>query len=152
MTTLSATTTAYYPNLPALIPQSYESSSLLENPKFTNGAGPFNFEAGNSKGTLPVLHLNPYSWSKVSSVIYLDSPAGVGFSYSENTSIYVNGDLQTASDTHTFLLKWFELFPEFVANPFYIAGESYAGIYVPTLASNVAIGTKSGVKPIINFK
>ncbi|KAK3028803.1 hypothetical protein RJ639_039069 [Escallonia herrerae] len=88
----------------------------------------------------------------VSSVIYLDSPAGVGFSYSESTSIYVNGDLQTASDTHTFLLKWFELFPEFLANPFYMAGESYAGIYVPTLASNVAIGIKTGVKPIINFK
>ncbi|KAK3002750.1 hypothetical protein RJ639_017880, partial [Escallonia herrerae] len=114
--------------------------------------GPFNFEVGNSTGTLPVLHLNPYSWSKVSSVIYLDSPAGVGFSYSENTSNYVNGDFQTASDTHTFLLKWFELFPEFVANPFYIAGESYAGIYVPTLASDVALGTKTGAKPIINFK
>lgn len=29
-------------------------------------AGPFNFAQGPPKGGLPVLHLNPYSWSKVS--------------------------------------------------------------------------------------
>ncbi|GMP21748.1 hypothetical protein CsSME_00000053 [Camellia sinensis var. sinensis] len=67
--------------------------------------GPFNFEAGKTEGSLPKLHLNPYSWSKVSNMIYLDSPAGVGFSYSKNTTIYKTGDLQTASDTHDFLIK-----------------------------------------------
>jgi len=35
----------------------------------------------------------------------LDSPAGVGFSYSKNKSKYATGDLKTASDTHAFLLK-----------------------------------------------
>ncbi|XP_059625414.1 serine carboxypeptidase-like 20 [Cornus florida] len=114
--------------------------------------GPFNFEAGKSKGSLPSLHLNPYSWSKVSNIIYLDSPAGVGFSYSPNTTAYRTGDIQTAKDTHAFLLKWFEQYPEFLSNPFYISGESYAGVYVPTLASNVAEGIKSGVNPLINFK
>ncbi|CAJ1823215.1 unnamed protein product [Sphenostylis stenocarpa] len=114
--------------------------------------GPFNFEAPKSKGDLPTLHINPYSWSKVSNIIYLDSPAGVGLSYSTNKSKYVTGDLQTASDTHVFLLKWFEQFPEFQANPFYIAGESYAGVYVPTLAFEVAKGIRSGAKPVINFK
>ncbi|KAI3459132.1 hypothetical protein Pfo_015795 [Paulownia fortunei] len=114
--------------------------------------GPFNFEAAKQRGGLPVLHLNRYSWSKVASIIYLDSPVGVGFSYSLNTTYYVNGDLQTAAETHLFLLKWFEQFPEFTANPFYIAGESYAGIYIPTLASDVVKGVKAGVNPIINFK
>ncbi|KAL2555413.1 Serine carboxypeptidase-like 20 [Forsythia ovata] len=114
--------------------------------------GPFNFDAAKQPGGMPTLRLNPYSWSKVSSIIYLDSPAGVGFSYSYNTSIYQTGDLKTAYDTHLFLLKWFEQFPEFVGNEFYIAGESFAGIYVPTLASDVHKGIKSGVKPVINFK
>ncbi|GMH20845.1 hypothetical protein Nepgr_022687 [Nepenthes gracilis] len=114
--------------------------------------GPFNFEAPKKRGDLPTLHLNPYSWSKVSNVIYLDSPAGVGFSYSRNTSDYITGDLKTASDTHTFLLKWFELYQEFLANPFFIAGESYAGVYVPTLASNIVKGLDSGITPVINFK
>ncbi|XP_057482860.1 serine carboxypeptidase-like 20 [Actinidia eriantha] len=114
--------------------------------------GPFNFEMANTKGSLPKLHLNPYSWSKVSSIIYLDSPAGVGFSYSSNESDYITGDLKTASDSHTFVLKWFELYPEFLSNPFFIAGESYAGIYVPTLAYEVVKGINARVKPIINFK
>ncbi|KAI8030730.1 Serine carboxypeptidase-like 7 [Camellia lanceoleosa] len=114
--------------------------------------GPFNFEAGKTEGSLPKLHLNPYSWSKVSNMIYLDSPAGVGFSYSKNTTIYKTGDLQTAFDTHDFLIKWFNLYPEFVSNPFYIAGESYGGVYVPTLTSQVLKGLIAGEKPIINLK
>ncbi|KAF5944139.1 hypothetical protein HYC85_018216, partial [Camellia sinensis] len=77
---------------------------------------------------------------EVSNIIYLDSPAGVGFSYSENMTFYSTGDLQTASETNIFLLKWFNLFPEFLSNPFYIAGESYGGIYVPTLASEIVKG------------
>ncbi|EOA16514.1 hypothetical protein CARUB_v10004672mg [Capsella rubella] len=115
--------------------------------------GPFNFELPKKKNTsLPLVHLNPYSWSKVSNIIYLDSPVGVGFSYSNNESDYETGDTKTAVDSHAFLLKWFELFPEFQSNPFYISGESYAGVYVPTLASEVVKGNKNGVKPALNLK
>lgn len=32
------------------------------------------------------------------------------------------------------------MFPEFQSNPFFISGESYAGVYVPTLASEVVKG------------
>ena len=41
----------------------------------------------------------------MSSVLYLDSPAGVGLSYSKNVSDYETGDLKTAADSHSFLLK-----------------------------------------------
>lgn len=106
--------------------------------------GPFNFEAGKPRGSLPTLHLNPHSWSKVSNMIYLDSPAGVGLSYSGNVSDYETGDLKTALDSHIFLLKWFEIYSEYASNPFFISGESYAGIYVPTLAYEVAKGNWTG--------
>ncbi|OIW01325.1 hypothetical protein TanjilG_10486 [Lupinus angustifolius] len=114
--------------------------------------GPFNFEKPKTKGTLPKLHLNPYSWSKVSNIIYLDSPAGVGFSYSKNKSDYKTGDLKTAIDSHTFLLEWFKLYPEFLSNPLFLAGESFAGIYVPTLAQQIVQGFNAGAKPKLNFK
>ncbi|XP_050913503.1 serine carboxypeptidase 1 [Lathyrus oleraceus] len=104
----------------------------------------FNFDKPVN-GSLPKLHLNPYSWSKVSNIIYLDSPVGVGFSYSKNTSQYETGDEKTATDSHTFLLK-------FLANPLYLAGESYAGVYVPTLAHKVVQGIEAGIKPKLNFK
>uniref|UniRef100_A0A804RM08 Carboxypeptidase n=1 Tax=Zea mays TaxID=4577 RepID=A0A804RM08_MAIZE len=119
---------------------------------FVYGNGPFNFEPGSSPGSLPKLQLNPYSWSKVSNIMYLDSPAGVGMSYSLNRSDYVTGDLKTAADAHKFLSKWFELYPEFQLNPFYISGESYAGVYIPTITDEVVKGIERGVKPRINFK
>jgi serine carboxypeptidase-like clade 1 len=31
-----------------------------------------------------------------------------------------------AIDNYNFLLEWFNLFPEFRSNPFYVTGESYA--------------------------
>ncbi|XP_065874639.1 serine carboxypeptidase 1-like [Euphorbia lathyris] len=114
--------------------------------------GPFNYEKGPQQDSFPTLHLNPFSWSKVSNIIYLDSPCGVGLSYSNNSSNYQTDDWHTAADTHSFLLEWFELYPEFLKNPFYISGESYAGIYVPTLSFNVVQGIKAGVQPVLNFK
>ncbi|KAI3829879.1 hypothetical protein L1987_04010 [Smallanthus sonchifolius] len=111
--------------------------------------GPFSFE---KTGGLPKLHLNPYTWTKVSNMIYLDSPAGVGMSYSANKTDYITGDTKTASDSHKFLLEWFKLYPEYLSNPFFIAGESYAGVYVPTLSYEVVKGLDAGDQPTLNFK
>ncbi|KAE8668752.1 Serine carboxypeptidase 1 [Hibiscus syriacus] len=88
---------------------------------------------------------------QISNIIYLNSSVGVGFSYSKNQSDYTTGDLRTAIDTHAFLLKWFELYPEFLSNPFFIAGESYAGIYVPTLSFELVKGIDAHTKPVLNF-
>uniref|UniRef100_A0ACD5UAF6 Uncharacterized protein n=2 Tax=Avena sativa TaxID=4498 RepID=A0ACD5UAF6_AVESA len=114
--------------------------------------GSLQFRAREHSRRAPKLQLNPYSWSKVSNIMYLDSPAGVGMSYSLNKLDYTTGDMKTAADAHTFLLKWFELYPELQSNSFYISGESYAGIYIPTLADEVVKGTRKALKPRINFK
>ncbi|KAK1426913.1 hypothetical protein QVD17_15593 [Tagetes erecta] len=116
---------------------------------FVYGHGPFNFE---KTGSMPKLHLNPYTWTKVSNVMYLDSPAGVGMSYSKNKTDYITKDTKTALDSHKFLLEWFKLYPEYLSNPFFIAGESYAGVYIPTLCSQVVKGLHAGDKPTLNFK
>ncbi|GAQ91793.1 serine carboxypeptidase [Klebsormidium nitens] len=114
--------------------------------------GPFKFHPDNGIDELPTLKLNKYSWSKVANTIYLDSPAFVGLSYSRNETDAITNDLRTAEDTHTFLLKWLQQYPRFLDHDFYIAGESYAGIYVPTLAREVDAGIEAGVEPKINFK
>ncbi|XP_010533892.1 PREDICTED: serine carboxypeptidase-like 31 isoform X2 [Tarenaya hassleriana] len=80
------------------------------------------------------LKFNPYAWNKAN-MLFLESPVGVGFSYSNTTSDYKNlGDDFTANDAYVFLHKWFERFPSYKKRTFYIAGESYAGKYVPELA------------------
>ncbi|XP_031500468.1 serine carboxypeptidase-like 31 [Nymphaea colorata] len=96
----------------------------------TQEIGPF---IVNSRGN--GLELNPYAWNKEANVLFLESPVGVGFSYSNMTSDYdLLGDDFTANDTYSFLHNWFKKFPEYRNHSFYIAGESYAGKYVPELA------------------
>ncbi|CAI0411689.1 unnamed protein product [Linum tenue] len=99
------------------------------------------------------LYLNPYSWNNLANLLFLESPAGVGFSYSNTTAdYYTAGDNSTAEDSYTFLINWFERFPQYKHRDFYIAGESYAGHYVPQL-SQIIYERNIGVKnPVINFK
>lgn len=99
------------------------------------------------------LSLNPYSWNKLANLLFLESPAGVGFSYSNTTTdLYTAGDQRTAEDAYIFLTEWFERFPQYKHREFYIAGESYAGHYVPQLSKIVFEKNKGIENPAINFK
>ncbi|XP_057850536.2 serine carboxypeptidase II-3-like [Cryptomeria japonica] len=98
------------------------------------------------------LYSNPYAWNKVANTLFLESPAGVGFSYSNTSSDYDNSnDDITARDSYTFLLNWFERFPQYKNREFYIAGESYAGFYVPELADTILKNNNSRTS-FINLK
>ncbi|XP_021316608.1 P-(S)-hydroxymandelonitrile lyase-like isoform X2 [Sorghum bicolor] len=86
------------------------------------------------------LLLNEYAWNK-------------GFSYSNTSSdLLVAGDISTAHDSYTFLVKWFERFPQYKYRDFYIAGESYGGHYVPQLSQLVYRNNIGVEKPVINLK
>ncbi|XP_002517751.2 serine carboxypeptidase-like 40 [Ricinus communis] len=99
------------------------------------------------------LYSNQFAWNNVANVLFLESPAGVGFSYSNRTSDYNNsGDRHTAADNYMFLLRWLERFPEYKDRDFYISGESYAGHYVPQLAHNILYHNRKAGKNIINLK
>lgn len=79
---------------------------------------------------------NKFSWNNLANMIYLESPAGVGFSYNDNGDADKHyDDAKSGEDNRRALVHFFTKFPEYANNPFYIAGESYAGVYVPTLAS-----------------
>lgn len=89
----------------------------------------------------------------VANVLFLESPAGVGFSYSNTTSDYDRaGDKSSAKDAYVFLINWLERFPQYKTRDFYIAGESYAGHYVPQLAYTILLNNKFFNQTIINLK
>ncbi|XP_023888952.1 serine carboxypeptidase-like 45 isoform X1 [Quercus suber] len=98
------------------------------------GAGAF-CEHGPFRPSGDILVKNYYSWNKEANMLYLESPAGVGFSFSANKSFYdsVNDEL-AAQDNLEFLQRWFTKFPEYKGRDLFITGESYAGHYVPQLA------------------
>jgi len=100
--------------------------------------GPFTINSDNT------LSQRPVRWNQVANVIYIESPVGVGFSYS-STNNYACSDDRSAQENMEALNVFFNLkFPELKQNKLYITGESYAGIYVPTLAEAILNGVKDG--------
>ncbi|CAJ0916255.1 unnamed protein product, partial [Mesorhabditis belari] len=81
--------------------------------------------------------LNPYSWNKYANIIFLDAPAGVGFSVRRD-GLWNYTDDEVANDNLIAMMLWFGKFPERRANDFYVAGESYGGTYVPMLAQRLS--------------
>jgi carboxypeptidase C (cathepsin A) len=74
-------------------------------------------------------------------MLYIEQPAGVGYSYCDYSSWSPNNrtipqdchhsDDTIGRDNLYVILHWFEKYPEYKANDLYVSGESYGGIYVP---------------------
>jgi len=83
---------------------------------------------------------NPWSWTKLANTFIIESPIGVGYSYCANQldgKMCKNTDKFTASTARAALQDFFLKFPEFASNDFFITGESYAGVYIPTLSKEI---------------
>ncbi|CAL9233719.1 unnamed protein product [Arabidopsis halleri] len=110
--------------------------------------GPFRISKTGSN-----LYLNNFSWNTEANLLFLESPVGVGFSYTNTSSDFEeSGDERTAQDNLIFLTSWMSRFPQYQYRDFYIAGESYAGHYVPQLAKKIHEYYKDCKNPVINLK
>lgn len=126
------------------------------------------------------LRSNPHAWNTVANVLYMEAPAGVGFSYSTaGAADYSNNDAQTAQDNLNALISFFTKFPEYAGREFFVSvrcradgavlgarrpasradaralggqGESYGGIYVPTLTKAIVDHNKAGAQPKFNIQ
>ncbi|GKT50977.1 carboxypeptidase Y A [Colletotrichum spaethianum] len=91
---------------------------------------------------------NPNSWTEHFNVVYLDQPAGVGFSYVDNRtdgeppampSRTQASSLTPASslDSIAFIRLLYEASPSLASADLHLSGGSFAGRYVPTLAASI---------------
>ncbi|CAG8690784.1 14354_t:CDS:10 [Cetraspora pellucida] len=76
------------------------------------------------------------SWIEFANVLYVDQPVGTGFSY-VNATGYLRNVSQVPGQFLTFLDKFFEIFPEFSKDDMYLAGESFAGTFIPYIAAGI---------------
>uniref|UniRef100_A0A8C5SP25 Carboxypeptidase n=1 Tax=Laticauda laticaudata TaxID=8630 RepID=A0A8C5SP25_LATLA len=90
--------------------------------------GPFRVQPDGA-----TLKYNGYAWNQLAHILYLESPVGVGYSYSDSQD-YQTNDTEVARINYLALKEFFNLFPEHLPKDLYLAGESYGGIYIPTLA------------------
>ncbi|VDK24095.1 unnamed protein product [Anisakis simplex] len=77
----------------------------------------------------------------MASVVYIESPAGVGFSYATDGNITTSDD-QTSLENYEAVKAFFTKYPSFRNHSTYIMGESYGGVYVPTLIARIIDGMK----------
>ena len=107
----------------------------------------------------PQLILNPYRWTRMAHLLVIENPVGVGYSYCHRTTTEthhtttttlpcLNNDTTTAQRTLQALIDFYthklptstyyhhhnnNVPPPPPLPPFYLMGESYAGVYIPTL-------------------
>jgi carboxypeptidase C (cathepsin A) len=104
------------------------------------GNGPWSLQrpfAAGGGGSLAVRR-NRSSWNRIANVVYLDQPRYSG--YSTGTARYVTS---MAIATRDFI-RWLDRFrlrhPALARRPLYLAGESFAGQYIPAFAGALMAG------------
>jgi len=91
---------------------------------------------------------NPYAWTKKSAMIFVEQPGGTGFSTASSQWTGEEADKRTqddvAKDFYAFLQNLYTVFGEGLAEKkIYITGESYAGMYIPSIARGIYLGNKN---------
>lgn len=80
------------------------------------------------------LHRNPESWTRDSAMLFVEYPLGVGFSLAGARRLPATS-AAAAVDLVSGLQHFFEERPQLAGRPLVLAGESYAGKYVPEAAA-----------------
>ena len=96
------------------------------------------------------------SWNEYADILFLDQPVGTGFSY-VNTNSYTTSLPQAADEVVYFLQQFVQVFPEYSRDvdlrfgsqgsgvDVYLAGESFAGQYIPYSANAIVKSPNSPV-------
>eukprot|EP00918_Siedleckia_nematoides_P078744 GHVU01172374.1.p1 GENE.GHVU01172374.1~~GHVU01172374.1.p1 ORF type:complete len:299 (+),score=54.66 GHVU01172374.1:524-1420(+) len=88
---------------------------------------------------------NPFSWTKVGDVLYVDQPLGTGFSIANNVANFVTNEEQIALHMTIFLTELLKKHPSIKNRPFFLAGESYAGHFIPSIALHLLQNPVEGI-------
>lgn len=110
------------------------------------GIGPFT-NPDNSTGQWQ-LRDNNNTWNKYAHLLFIDQPAGVGLSsFSAARNGYASNGTELGHDVALALAAFFtDKHPELASNPVYLFGESYAGHYVPHIATYIL---EHGAEPVL---
>ncbi|KAM9992795.1 hypothetical protein ACTFIY_010227 [Dictyostelium cf. discoideum] len=97
--------------------------------------GPLRF-IGNSDNS-DKFYINPWSWHNSANMLYIDQPFGTGLSFVSDNDGLVTNDLEINQNFYQFIQEFFQIFSNYSTLPFFISGESYAGHYIPHMASYI---------------
>ncbi|KAG1173433.1 hypothetical protein G6F71_005666 [Rhizopus microsporus] len=82
------------------------------------------------------LSINKGGWQKYATNVYVDQPVGTGYSFADLDS-YMHNMTQITEEFVQFMDKLYDIFPKLRQQDLYIAGESFAGSYIPYFANRI---------------
>lgn len=86
-----------------------------------------------------VLESNPGAWNRVFGILFLDNPIGSGFSIAPQPEDIPRDVNSVAKHLYIAITRFINSDPtSFKSRPVYVAGESYAGKYVPAIGYYIA--------------
>jgi len=97
--------------------------------------GPFSWSWGQAVPTV-----NEFSWTNLSSILFVEQPVGTGFSQGTPD---ITDEVGVANQLIGFFQQFLEVFSELKGKNFFLSGESYAGMYVPYLANQIFSNTSA---------
>ncbi|WAQ87129.1 hypothetical protein PtA15_8A30 [Puccinia triticina] len=77
---------------------------------------------------------NPNSWTRSSSMLYLDAPLNAGYS---TGPVKQKGSADIGTLVFHFLVSFLKVFPEMKGKNLYLAGQAYSGTYVSYAADKI---------------
>ncbi|KAF9150581.1 Cell death protease [Linnemannia schmuckeri] len=81
------------------------------------------------------LTINKGGWHEFADVVFLDQPVGTGLSYTKQP--YLGTMKEITTHFMAFLKAFFTVFPDRAQYDLYLAGESFAGTYIPYFGQGI---------------
>lgn len=93
------------------------------------------------------------SWNDYFNLLIVDNPRGTGYSIADKNS-YLTTETEIANDFLQALFNFYGLsaFAQYKNTPLYIFGESYAGHYIPSIASRIVESNQESPEVVIPLK
>lgn len=113
--------------------------------------GPYRVVEGSNGAKVGI---NRPNWvEQVGNVLYIDQPVGTGFSSTGDRAGLSRTEKDMAKNFMTFLTKWFAIFSDYAATDLYLAGESFAGVYIPYISTAILdYNSQAGAAKSIKLK
>ncbi|PIN01238.1 Serine carboxypeptidase [Handroanthus impetiginosus] len=112
-----------------------------------SGVGIGNFEEIGPLDT----YLKPRNstWLRKADLLFVDNPVGTGYSFVENTDLFVKTDYEAADDLTTLLIEVLNGNETLQKSPLYIVAESYGGKFAVTVGLSALKAIESGKLKLI---
>ncbi|KAG0300355.1 Cell death protease [Linnemannia gamsii] len=107
-------------------------SDLAERSSSADG---YFLETGPLRWVDKKLTINKGGWHEFADVVFLDQPVGTGLSYTKQP--YLETMREITTHFLAFLKEFYAIFPDRAQYDLYLAGESFAGTYIPYFGQGI---------------